>query len=99
MINRYNYEEFFLLYVDKELDADGQAAVEAFVSQNPDLAKELQLLQQATLADDNIEFERKEILYKKENSICLKNYEEYFLLFADNELNQQQMLEGENFVL
>lgn len=99
MINRYNYEEFFLLYVDKELDADGQAAVEAFVSQNPDLTKELQLLQQATLADDNIEFERKKILYKEENSICLKNYEEYFLLFADNELNQQQMLEVENFVL
>lgn len=72
MINRHNYEEFFLLYVDKELDADGRAAVEAFVNQNPDLNKELQLLQQATLADDNIEFERKEILYKKEKVFVLR---------------------------
>lgn len=99
MINRHNYEEFFLLYIDKELDAKGQAAVDAFVSQNPDLAGELELLQQATLGDDNIQFKQKEILYKKENSISLNNYEEYFLLFMDKELNEQQAAEVESFVL
>lgn len=99
IINRHNYEEFFLLYIDKELAAEGRAAVERFVSQNPDLAKELEMLQQATLADDNIQFAQKELLYKEEKSISIDNYEEYFLLFADNELNNQQTAEVENFVL
>ncbi len=99
IINRHNYEEFFLLYVDNELEADARAAVESFVSQNPDLAKELEMLQQATLDGDNILFGQKELLYKIENSISIDNYEEYFLLFADNELNEQQAIEVEDFVL
>lgn len=99
MINRHNYEEFFLLYADKELDADEQTAVESFVKQNPDLAKELDMLQQATLTDDHIQFKQKELLYKKEKGISLANYEEYFLLHADNELNEQEIVETNHFVL
>jgi len=99
IINRYNYEEFFLLYADNELDANARTAVETFVSQNADLAKELEMLQQATLADDTIQFTGKELLYKEEKSISLSNYEEYFLLFADDELNEQQTAEVESFIL
>ena len=99
IINRHNYEEFFLLYVDKELAADEYTAVENFVRQNPDLAPELEMLQQTILIEDNISFKQKELLYKKENSISLANYEEYFLLSADNELSEKQAAEVENFVL
>lgn len=99
IINRHNYEEFFLLYADGELDADEQTAVENFVKDNPDLAKELDLLKQATLKDDTIQFEQKELLYKKENGISLANYEEYFLLYADKELNEQEVAQTDQFVL
>ncbi len=99
IINRHNYEEFFLLYVDKELEAEGYTAVENFARQNPDLAKELETLQQATLVNNSIQFTEKELLYKKENSISLADYEEYFLLAADNELSKQLSIEVENFVL
>ena len=37
MINRHNYEEFFLLYVDGELETAQRATVEKFIEQNPDL--------------------------------------------------------------
>lgn len=99
IINRHNYEKFFLLYVDKELSADDYTVVENFVSQNPDLAPELKMLQQTILVDDNITFLQKELLFKKENGISLANYEEYFLLSADKELNEKQAAEVENFVL
>ena len=98
-INRHNYEEFFLLYADNELNAQEKKAVEIFIAQNVDLAQELEMLQQATLCDDNIHFTNKELLFKKEKGISLLNYEEYFLLSADNELNEQQKTDVENFVL
>ncbi len=98
-INRHNYEEFFLLYADNELAIQEKTAVENFVLQNADLAHELEMLLRATLSDHTIEFADKELLFKKEKGISPANYEEYFLLSADSELNEQQKTEVENFVL
>ncbi len=81
-INRHNYEEFFLLYVDNELSALERNAVELFVQQNPDLGKELRLLQQTIITDDGIVFDDKKNLLK-DGSLALQ---EKLLLFADDEL-------------
>jgi hypothetical protein len=100
IINRHNYEEFFLLYVDNELDAAQRLEVENFAQQNPDLAQELEMLKQSTLiADDDFKFDGKELLFKKEAGINAANYEEYFLLSIDNELTKQEQSEVEKFVL
>jgi len=70
VINRNNYEEFFLLYVDGELSAGDRIAVEKFVSANPDLLEELNLLKETVLvADNSITFEHKEELYKEEKKV------------------------------
>ena len=66
-INRHNYEEFFLLYVDNELSAAERNAVELFVQQNPDLGEELQLLEQSVVSHDEIIFEDKQRLLKDNN--------------------------------
>ena len=44
-INRNNYETFFLLYLDGELNPAAQAEVENFLSTHADLQKEFSLLQ------------------------------------------------------
>ena len=44
IINRDNYENFFLLYVDGELCAADRKAVEDFAAENEDLQKELEIL-------------------------------------------------------
>jgi hypothetical protein len=100
IINRNNYEEFFLLYVDNELDEAQRLEVDNFAQQNPDLAEELEMLKQSALmADDDIKFTDKELLFKKEAGINAANFEEYFLLSIDDELTKQEQSEVEKFVL
>ena len=99
-INRNNYEEFFLLYIDDELDAASKIEVENFVQQNADLAVELDMLMQTKSHPHEIIFSDKENLLKTEgNSINEKNYEEYFLLYIDNELSTAKREEVETYVL
>lgn len=100
-INRHNYEEFFILYIDNELNSDEHRMVEAFVLQHPDLKDELDLLLQFKLSPDTgISFPGKEELIKVngETPITLTNYEEWMVLYIDNELNPHQRKELEKFV-
>lgn len=100
IINRLNYEEFFLMYVDNELTEAERTEVEVFVQQNPDLAEELAMLKDATLTvDEEMPLIDKSLLYKNEQAIGLTNYEEYFLLHLDNELKPKEKEEVEKFVL
>ncbi len=100
IINQHNYEEFFLLYVDGELSAADKQAVEQFVQANPDLAIELEMLQQTLLINDELAFEDKDLLFRTEaTEINSYNYEEHFLLYADNELTVGAKENVEKFVL
>jgi cytoskeletal protein RodZ len=100
MINRNNYEEYLLMYIDGELSPAEAKAVEAFLDVNPDLKEELQLLQQTVLEpEESITFSGKDLLYRKEEGINLSNYQEYFLLYVDEELSSTQREAVETFVL
>ncbi len=101
-IDRHNYEEFFLLYVDNELNQEQKKSVDEFVQQNPDLAIELDILQQTSLtADESVVFDGKEMLLKKEtgSAIDLSNYEEYLISYIDNELNNGERIAFFNFAM
>lgn len=101
-INRFNYEEYFLLYVDNELSSDDRAAVEVFVQENPDLREELNMLLQSVVkADKKITFADKASLMRNSaasNPVNETNYEEYFLLYGDDELNNEEKDWVEQFV-
>lgn len=99
-INRHNYEEFFLLYVDRELSPAAVTTVEQFIKDNPDLADELTALQQATLPlDDALVFDKTSLFRNAENEISLENSAEQFLLYVDDELTPAQRQSVETFVL
>lgn len=100
-INRHNYEEFFILYMDNELSSEDRLQVESFIQQNPDLKEELELLLQSRLVPESyIVFENKEELLQPEENglINVSNYEEWLLLYVDDELSQKERNDVEKFI-
>ena len=98
-INRHNYEEFFILYMDNELCPEDRRMVETFVQQHPDLKEELDMLLQYKLVPDtDIRFEGKEELLKDNGHppITQGNYDEWLSLYIDDELSAEQKTRVEN---
>lgn len=93
VITPENYEMYFLLYIDCELDEAGQAAVEAFLSAHPELQEEMNQLKEAVLtlpAEEEIVLPNKMNLYKFDGIINDQNVEEKIILSIDNELNKEE---------
>jgi hypothetical protein len=87
-INRHNYEEYFLLYIDNELTVQERKAVEIFIKQNIDLQQEFDLLHDSILTEDPIIFIDKESLLKSES---VPSYlQEKLLLLIDGELDKNE---------
>lgn len=100
-IDRHNYEEFFILYMDGELSMEERQAVEAFAALHPDLKEELDLLQQFKLQPDtDIVFKGKDELFRinGETPVTMSNYDEWFAQYIDNELNPAQKKAVEDFI-
>ncbi len=100
-ITRHNYEEYFILYMDNELGSDDRRLVEAFVQQHPDLKDELDLLfQYKLIPDTHIVFDAKEELMKVNGDapVTLSNYDEWIMLYIDNELTLAQKIKVELFI-
>ena len=100
-INRHNYEEFFILYLDNELSSEDRRQVELFVQNHPDLGEELQLLEQTRFElDPTVVFEAKESLMKPVGLgwINADNQEEWLVQYIDNELINEQKAAVEIYV-
>lgn len=88
-IDRHNYEEFFILYLDNELSDADRRVVESFVSLHPDLKEELELLSQFKLQPDaSLHFPSKESLLKP--AIKLEISGEELLMHLDGELRSEE---------
>jgi hypothetical protein len=87
-INRNNYEEYFLLYIDNELSVTEKNMVDAFLCANPDLQEELVMLQQSVVKPTEIDFAGKEALLKAE--ALDTETEEKLLLLLDDELKGKE---------
>ena len=87
-INRSNYEDFFLLYVDGELKPEECDAVEVFAAAHPDLQEELDILLTTRLDAEPVVFLDKEALMS--DSMKTTAIDETILLYIDNELKGEE---------
>ncbi|MCU0384788.1 MAG: hypothetical protein MUE38_02090 [Flavihumibacter sp.] len=102
-INRNNYEVFFLLYIDRELNAEEMQSVENFLEENPDLQVEMNMLTSTILPEDQLApvFPDKSKLFRTSDTsspVSILNYESFFVLYADDELSNEEKAATEKFV-
>lgn len=100
-INRNNYEEYFILYMDEELSKEDRLKVDFFIQQNPDLKEELDLLLLSKFSPDpNVLYRNKEGLLQEAapSTPGISNFEEQLLLYLDNELSNEEKSEVEGFI-
>lgn len=83
-INRNNYESFFIDYLEGNLDEKLVDDFIEFLQQNPDLKEELSLFETVSIGQEEITFNKKELLFKEKYD-------------AENEFNQAAIarLEGD----
>lgn len=93
-IDRQNYENFFLLYVDRELNVTDQKAVETFAALHPDLQEELNglLAVQLPQHEPSLQLPNKNCLYRPciwENE-QLSDVQSKLLLMVDEALADEE---------
>ena len=98
-LNRNNYEEYFILYLDNELGEAERRKVEEFIERNPDLKDEFETLSHFKLIPEQISFPGKINLLKTEagEAVQTGNYEELVLSYIDNELGAEEKARLETF--
>lgn len=96
-INISNYESYLYCYVDGELNAEETAALERFISANPQVRAELELLMATRLRPEVVVFDAKASLYRG-SEIHLQNYEGYLLSYIDGELDPAEEEALEQFM-
>ena len=100
-INKDNYEEYFLLYADKELSVEERLEVEQFVQENATYKHEFDQIKKTIIhPEENFRPLDKSFLYKKVSSLNLNesNYEGIFVLYHDGELNEAEQRETVAFL-
>ncbi len=93
IINRQNYEAYFLLYVDGELTREQRNIVTDFAAVHPDLQQELQLLLATKLPPEAMSFPGKDRLLAQNRADSV--VDENLLLYIDGELPLEQILATE----
>jgi len=94
-INRNNYEEYFLDFVEGNLNDKQIKEVKLFLVQNPDLKNELNDFKIVKLIPENLVFPEKEFIKKKSDrdvvEINNSNYHYYFVAKIENDLSEDQI--------
>jgi hypothetical protein len=93
MINRENYEIYFIDYFEGNLNFDAQNMLFAFLDANEDLRKEFESFENITIDFDDapVDFDKSKL--KKQLAINVENEDNYFIGQVENELSPEQEFE------
>jgi hypothetical protein len=91
MINRSNYEQFFLDFYDGTLNAAQKKELFAFLDANADLKAEFENFEKISVEPAGKVYFDKERL--KKNTVTIYNYKTYFTAWLEKDLNDEEVAE------
>ncbi len=101
-INRNNYEQYCLDYIEGKLSASDRDSFQLFLCENPQIMDELNEMKSALLQPDPILFSDKEYL-KKGMEIKLPvnryNFDDFCIAYVENNLSEIQKNELQKFIV
>ncbi|HCE59135.1 MAG TPA: hypothetical protein DER09_15205 [Prolixibacteraceae bacterium] len=96
-INRNNYESFFIDYLEGNLDEKLVDDFIEFLTQNPDLKEELAMFSPVAIEPANLEFNKKELLYKEK--FDLENeFTDAAIATLEGDLNDDEKVAFETYI-
>ena len=99
-INRNNYEEYFLDFLDGKLSPSDENLLMLFLNVNQDLKSELELFEAHEIFADNIYLENKTGLKKSGilAGITSNNFDELCIARMENDLKRKEIIEFDKFI-
>ena len=101
VINKSNYEEILIDFLDGNLDEESHALVLLFLDENPAIAEEFDGISDFVVEECISSFENKAELKVHFDSIILlnqENYEFYFIAYHEGDLSNDEKLQVEDFL-
>jgi hypothetical protein len=95
IINRSNYEIYFIDYYDGNLNDLQKKELFTFLSENRDLKAEFERFSNISLPKEKAFFDKDKL---KKNTITLYNYKTYFIAWYENDLSREEKIEVERFL-
>lgn len=96
-INRNNYESFFIDYLEGNLDENLVDDFIEFLQQNPDLKEELSLFETVSIEQEEITFNKKDLLFKEKYD-SEKTFNETAIARLEGEITAEESVEFENYL-
>jgi hypothetical protein len=93
-IDRQNYEQYLIDYLDGKLDEEQTGSLTAFLELNPDLKEEFEGIEKMNLTPDEIIFQGKTSLFRSaselEESLLLKDFDMYCISSIENDITDEE---------
>ena len=93
-IDRQNYEQYLIDYLDGRLNSEQIGSLITFLELNPDLKEEFEGVEKMNLTPDEIIFHGKPSLFKStselEKSIILKDFDMYCISSIENDITEEE---------
>jgi hypothetical protein len=96
-INRNNYEAFFIDYLEGNLDEKLVDDFIEFLQQNPDLKEELSLFETVSIGQEEVTFNKKELLFKEKYD-AENEFNQAAIASVEGEISASEKTEFENYL-
>lgn len=100
-INRNNYEEYFLDFLDGQLSPSEENIVWIFLTENPDLKAELELIKNEISITNQAVYNQKDELKKSIflNRLTSTNFDELCIARLEGDLTEKEKIHFDDFIL